>query len=101
MTYDSPTTINASKGLTEIFSYINGVTDNWISNLLLIGIYIIVLVGFYKAKEDFQGAMAVAGYSTFVIALLFWIGGIISGAVFGMAIAVAVIGTIVLLMDHN
>jgi len=101
MSYPSPSSINASKGFTEILSYTNDVTNSWISNMLLIGIYIIVLIGFYKAKDDFQGALAVAGYGTFVVALFFWIGGFVSGWAFGISIAMAILGTIVLLMDHN
>jgi hypothetical protein len=101
MTYASPTTINASKGFGEILNYTNEVTNNWISNLFLMGIWIIILIGFYKAKEDFTGALAVAGYGTFVVALLFWAGGFISGWAFGIVIAVAVIGTIALLMDNE
>jgi len=69
--------------------------------MFLIAIYVIVLIGFYKAKEDFKGAMAVAGYGTFVVALFFWIGGFVSGITFGMAIAGAILGTLVLLMDNN
>jgi len=101
MTYQSPTTINATKGIPEILTYVNSVTNNWISNMMLIGIYIIILIGFYKAKDDFQGAMAVAGYGTFVVSLFFWIGGFISGTAFGIVIAMAILGTVILLMDHN
>lgn len=101
MTYSSPTSINATKGLPEILTYVNQVTDNWISNMLLIAVYVIILIGYYKAKDDFQGAMAVAGYGTFVVSLFFWIGGFISGLAFGIVIAMAILGTIVLLMDHN
>ncbi len=101
MSYPSPTTINASKGIGEIFNYINTVTDSWISNLILIAIWIIILMGFYKAKEDFTGALAVAGYGTFVVSLFFWIGGFVSGVSFGIVIAMAIMGTIVLLMDNN
>lgn len=101
MTYASPTTINATKGLGEILIYVNEVTNQWFSNMFLIAIYVIVLMGFYKAKDDFQGALAVAGYGTFVVSLFFWIGGVISGITFGITIAVAILGTIVLLMDHN
>lgn len=100
MTYTPVTSINASKGLTEIFYYINGVTGEVFSNMLLIAIYVIVLMGFYKAKDDFKGAMAVAGFGTFVVALLFWIGGIVSGISLGMVIGVAIIGVIVLLLDN-
>ena len=99
MAYTSPTTINASKGLTEIFNYVNSVTNQWVSNLLIIGIYIIVLIGFYKVNDDFKGALAVAGYSTFVIALLFWIGGFVSGFALTVAVVIAMVGTLVLLLD--
>jgi hypothetical protein len=101
MAYTSPTTVNMSKGFGEMLNYTNTVTDGWISNMVLIAIWVIVLMGFYKAKDDFTGALAVAGYGTFVVALLFWLGGFISGIVLGTVIAVAVIGTIVLLMDQS
>lgn len=101
MAYPSPTTINASKGIGEVLTYTNTVTDSWVSNMLMIAVYIIVLIGFYKAKDDFKGALAVAGYVCFVVGLFFWIGGFVSGMAFGVSIAVAVIGTIVLLLDNN
>jgi hypothetical protein len=101
ITYASPSTINASRGLGEIINYTNSVTNQWFSNMILIAIYVIVLIGFYKAKEDFTGALAVAGFGTFVVALLFWIGGMVSGIALGITIAMAIIGVIVLLMDQQ
>jgi len=101
MTYASPSSINASNGFIEILNYTNLVTNSWISNMLLIAIYIIILIGFYKAKDDFQGALAIAGYGTFVIALFFWIGGFVNGWAFAISVALAVMGTLVLLMDNN
>lgn len=101
MVYPSPNSINASAGLGNVFGYINGVTNQVFSIMLLLAIYVITLMGFYKAKEDFTGAMAVAGFGTFVVALLFWIGGIISGIYLGISIALAIIGVIVLLMDSS
>lgn len=100
MTYDSPSTINASAGLSGVFNYLNTVTNNWISVLLMLGIYIIILIGFYKAKEDFRGALAVAGYGVFVVGLLFWIGGFLSGIMFSVTVALAIIGTLVLLLEN-
>jgi amino acid permease len=38
----------------------------------------------------------IAGYGTFVVGLFFWIGGFISGWAFGIAIALAILGTMVL-----
>ena len=101
MSYPSPTDVNMSKGFGEVLNYINFVTNSWISNMILIAIYFIVLVGFYKAKEDFKGALAVAGYGTFVIGLFFWIGGFVSGLTFSIAIGGAILGTLVLLLDNN
>lgn len=101
MAYASPSSINVTKGLTEIFSYVNTVTSEWFSRLILISIYVIVLMGFYKAKEDFTGAMAVAGFGVFVLALLFWLGGMVSGVTLGISIAMAIIGVVVLLMDKQ
>jgi len=101
MTYISPTEVNMSKGFGEVLNYINLVTNSWISNMILIALYFIVLIGFYKAKDDFKGALAVAGYGTFVFGLFMWIGGFVSGIAFGITIAMAIIGTLVLLLDNN
>jgi hypothetical protein len=100
MTYDSPTTVNMTSGIGNLFYYLNSVTDQWISNMIMLAIYIIILMGYYKAKDDFQGALAVSGYVTFIVGLLFWIGEFINGWTFGIIIAVAIIGTIVLLLDN-
>jgi hypothetical protein len=101
ITYASPSSINASKGIGEILSYVNTQTDSWISNLLLLAIFIIVLLGFYKAKDDFRGAMAVSGYATLVVAIFFWIGGFVSSTVFAISLGVAILGTLFLLLDNN
>ena len=101
MTYPSPSSVNASQGLGGIFTYINTVTNSWVSNMLLLAVYIIILIGFYKAKDDIQGAFAVAGYGVFVVGLLFWLGGFVSGWAFSIAIALAIIGTFALLMDNG
>lgn len=101
MTYASPTTINATKGLGEVLNYVNTVTNQWISNLFIMAIFIIIMIGYYKAKDDFKGAFAVAGYGTFVVSLFFWIGGFISGMVFGVVVALAIVGTLMLLLDNN
>lgn len=99
MSYPSPTTVNMSKGLTEVLKYTNDITDQWISNLFMIGIFIIVLIGYYKAKDDFAGAFAVAGFGAFVVGLLFWLGGFVSGWTFAIVIGVALLGVIFILLD--
>jgi len=101
MTYASPTTINASKGLGEILIYTNEVTSGWISNLILLAVYVIIIVGYYKARDDFAGGLAVGGFGVFVVALLFWLGGFVSGITLGFAIGLALIGVIVILIDNK
>ena len=99
MTYASPTTINASNGITELLAYTNSVTSSWLSNMILIAIYVIVLIGYYRAKDDFVGGMATAGFGTFVVGLLFWIGGFISGITLSIVIGILFIGVVVLFVD--
>jgi len=99
MTYASPTTINASIGITEVLRYTNEVSSSWLSNMILIAIYVIVLISFYRAKDDFVGGMATAGFGTFVVALLFWLGGFISGITLSIVIGILLIGVAVLFVD--
>jgi hypothetical protein len=97
--YESPTTINASAGLGSLIDYVNNVTNFWFSYMLLIGIWVIIFMGFYKAKDDASGSFAVAGYGTFVVGLLFWIGGWITGWAFSFVIVATIFGTLILLID--
>jgi hypothetical protein len=101
MTYPSPTSVNASKGFGEVTNYLDVVTGHWFGNMLLISIYVIILIGVYKAKDDFAGALAIAGFGTFLIGLLFWLGGMISGVMFGVVIAIAIVGAMVLWGSKN
>lgn len=101
MPYSSPSTINASKGFGEIINYVNMVTDQWFGNMILLAIWIIVLMGYYKAKDDFVGALATAGFGLFVVGLLFWMGGMISGIAMSVVIGLAIISIIPLFVDNN
>lgn len=99
--YDYPSSVNTSSGFETLLVYVNTVTNGWISNMLLLGIYIIILIGFYKAREDFAGAMAVAGFGVFVVALLFWVANFVNGITLAMSIGLALIGVIVLLTNKR
>lgn len=103
MAYPSPSTINGSKGIGEMITYVNDVTSNWFGHFLLIAIYFIFLFGYLRGKgdDDIVGAMAVSGYATFLLSLILWIGGFVSGLAFGICIGVALIGTIALLLDRR
>jgi hypothetical protein len=100
MAYDNPTTINASKGIGEVLTYTNNVSDNWLGNFILIAVFVVVWVSFGKAKSDYKGSTAVAGFITFIVGLLFWLGGFVTGMAFGVTIALAIVGVLVLLLDN-
>jgi len=67
----------------------------------LIALYIIVLVGFYKASGDFAGGMAVSGFFVFIISLLLWLSAVVNDITFGIVIAMTIIGVLVLLINRN
>lgn len=89
--YNLPSTINMSGGLTELFIYLNEVTYNWFSNMLLISIYLIFAIGFYFARKDMLGGLAVGGFATFIVGLFLFVGGVVSGVTFTIVIAVAIL----------
>lgn len=101
MPYNMPTSINWTSGMEEAFIYLNSVTNNWFSNMLLISIYIIFAIGFHFAKDDIFGGFAVGGFVTFVISLILWVGGYISGVTFTFAVAVMIASFCALWIRQN
>jgi len=89
--HEYPSTINWTGGMAEGFNYLNSVTNSWFSNMLLITIYLIFASGFYFARRDMFGGLAVGGFATFVLGLLFWLGGLISGITFTIVVGVAIV----------
>jgi len=92
MSYASPTTINASAGIGEVLTYVNTVTNSWISNIFLLVIYVVILMAYYRSKTDFLGGMAVAGYTLVIVGTLFFAAGFVSGITLSITIAVSLIG---------
>ena len=105
MAYPEVTTINVttSEGMTNIFQYLNVVTDNWAGRMVMVALFVMFLFGYLKAKadDDFVGAFAVASYVTFVIGLLFWLINFLDGIAFGIIIAVTFVATAILLFDKR
>ena len=103
MAYQSPTTINGSEGIGALLEYINIVTDFWISRMIMVGIFVIFLMGYLRSKndDDFVSAVAVGSYASLVIGLLFWIIGFLDGVAFGIIIGITLISTAILLMDKR
>ena len=101
MTAEEGYNVTGSDGFANIIYYLNYVTNYWFTNMILIGIWILVLAGFYKSTDDFAGALAVAGFGTFVVALLLWAGKLIETLTFSVTIGVMIIGILVLLVDKR
>lgn len=91
MAYPMPTSINWSNGMTDAFVYLNTVTYNWFSNMIVIAVYLIFASGFFFAKRDVFGALAVGGFASFVVSLLLYTASMISGTTFVIVIAVAIV----------
>ena len=103
MTYTSPSEINATTGIISVLEYVNEVSNFWISRMLILGIFIIFLMGYLRSKsdDDFIGAFAVGSYASLVIGILFWTIGFLDGISFGIIIAGSLISTALLLMDKR
>lgn len=79
MAHPNITDVNLSRGFgSELFYYVNDVTSSWISNMILIAIYIIVAMGVYTYKKDLLEGMSIAGYILIAVGTLFWLGNFIS-----------------------
>ena len=102
MAYADPSDINFGNNiLSAIFTYLNLVTFGWFTNMFIIAIYIIIILGYYKAQRDFPAAMSIAGFVTFIVSLFLWLDGFILHITFGMVIAMMFVGVIVLLINRK
>ena len=103
MPYRSPATINGTKGITEITTYVNEVSNNWFGNMILISIWVLFFMGYLRSKgnDDLVGAFAVSSYVTFVMATLLFSFGAVSGWAFGIIIGITMISSIILYFDRK
>ena len=102
MAFTSPSTVNTSQGLDSFLPYISEVTNYWFGRMLMVAIFVIFLMGYLKVKDnDFIGGFAVASYVTFVLGLLFWVLGVVSGLDFGVIIGLTVISSVLLLTQKK
>lgn len=102
MAWRSPSTINATEGLGEFLPYISEVTNFWFGRMLMVGIFIIFLFGYLRVNEDdFIGGLAIASYVSFVIGLLFWVIGLVSGYDFAIILGITLISSVFLLTQKK
>lgn len=103
MAWPDPSTIDWSSGVVSFFAYINTVSLGWASRMFLIGIYLIVLSGYYKARDDFVGGVAAAGVATFIIGFIGFLlePQFVDWVTFSFTIAIAFVGAAALLLDRS
>lgn len=110
MTYADPSTINGSAGISEYLLYLNEVTYHVFSSLMLMGIFLVFMLGSYYASRRMtstsEGNMpvsfAVAGFITFILAIvLSGIDDFISLYEILVTLVVAIIGAIALFSQKD
>ena len=102
MAWTSPTTINATQGMDSFLPYLSEVTNFWFGRMLMIAIFVIFLFGYISKREsDWVGAFSVASYVTFVLGLIFWVIGLVTGLDFAIIIGIVVIASVILFTQKN
>jgi len=101
MAWTSPTTINATAGMDSFLPYLSEVTNFWFGRMLMIAIFVIFLFGYLRAKDDFIGGLAISSYITFVLGLLFWSIGIVSGLDFAIIIGITTVSSVILFTRND
>jgi hypothetical protein len=96
MAWASPTTVNASAGMDSFLPYLSTVTNFWFGRMLIIAIFVIFMFGYMRAKDDFIGGLAVSSYVTFVLSLILWVVGVVTGLDFGIVIGVTIVASVLL-----
>ena len=100
--HTSPTTINASAGMDNFLPYLSEVTHFWFGRMVMIAIFVIFMFGYMRKNEDdFVGALAISSYVTFVIGLLFWVIGLLSGLDFAVIIGITALSSAILLVQKR
>jgi len=100
--YENPSEINLTNNPTGLFNWLNTVTHYWFSNLLILVIGVIIFMGYISVnKDDYFGASSVASYICFVLSLLGWIAGLVSGMTLAVVIGISLVSTALLLSDRR
>ncbi len=102
MAFTSPTAINGTAGFDSIFPYLSEITNFWFGRMLMIAIFFLFFMGYFKAREnDIIGGLAVASYVTFVLGLIFWVLGLVTGIDFAIIIGITVASSVALLKQKK
>jgi len=102
MAWTSPDTINTTAGIGTTFEFLSTVTNFWFGRMLMVAIFVIFLSGYLGVRrDDYFGAVAVASYVTFVIGLLFWVIGLVTGVDFAFIVGMVIISSVILFAQRE
>ena len=88
--------------MDSFLPYLSEVTNFWFGRMIMIAVFVIFFIGYLRAKDDdFIGAFAVASYISFVIGLLFWVMGLVTGLDFALILGITMISSVVLFMQKK
>lgn len=96
--YAEASTVDNSS-ILGILTYLNTVTDGWFSIMVVLSLYAISIIGYYKATGEMAASFGVSGFFVFVVALFFWIAGFLPVYAFIISIALAFIGLLAILFS--
>lgn len=101
MAYETPEDLNISEGFGRLLTYTNDVTGSLFANLILITLFVIVTMSYYRSRNNVIEALAIGSYSTFLIATLFYIAGFIVFTTFTVVISFMLLFTLALFLDKK
>ena len=93
--------VNLTEGIDKVFNYVDFVTHGIFMLMFLSAILIIATLGIYQKNKDLLASYAIASFSTWVIALLFFLAKVISKQTFGIFLALSIMGYIAVCFPKN
>lgn len=101
MTYPTLETVNATTDLSNIFIYVNEITNGYAMPSVLGAFFLIIMLGSIFAQLRFKGtvrpdfAFAVAGFASFGLAVLMSLkNGLLNPAYLMISLALAILGAL-------
>ena len=102
MAIANPSTVNLSEGIQPLFYWISSVTHFWFGRMITVAIFVMFMMGYLRVKEDdIVGALAVSSYVTFILGMIFWVLGLLTGLDFAIVIGVTALSSVLLLTQKK
>lgn len=84
---------------TGMITYVNEVTEGWMTILVLIAAWLIMLIIIMRQGYKTSQAIMATSFMTFVLSTLFWAAGLVMGKIVTIFLLLTVLGTIYTIFD--